>query len=146
MEREMIQSVGFRNIKEDGKITGFQMKIRLPYYRGIFLSQLRPGTLFVDGERFEKEEIIWNIDGEDYTYEEMKSDYKTHWAVTKPAVIKVKKAGGLSQGYHDLVYGFCFTSSYMPPIMQDTLDPDSESDIFLPEFGHHVNKRRLLIV
>ena len=111
MEREVIQSVGFRNIKEDGKITGFQMKIRLPYYRGIFLSQLRPGTLFVDGERFEKEEILWNIDGEDYSYEEMKSDYKTHWAVTKPAVIKVKKAGGLSQGYHDLVYGFCFTSS-----------------------------------
>lgn len=98
MEREVIQSVGFRNIKEDGKITGFQMKIRLPYYRGIFLSQLRPGTLFVDGERFEKEEIIWNIDGEDYSYEEMKSDYKTHWAVTKPAVIKVKKPGDLVKG------------------------------------------------
>ena len=81
MEREVIQSVGFRNIKEDGKITGFQMKIRLPYYRGIFLSQLRPGTLFVDGERFEKEEIIWNIDGEDYSYEEMKSDYKTRFPV-----------------------------------------------------------------
>ena len=78
----MIQSVGFRNIKEDGKITGFQMKIRL-HIIGDFLSQLRPGTLFVDGERFEKEEIIWNIDGEDYSYEEMKSDYKTHWAVTK---------------------------------------------------------------
>ena len=55
MEREVIQSVGFRNIKEDGKVTGFQFKVRLPYYRGIFLSQLRPGTLYVDGERFEKE-------------------------------------------------------------------------------------------
>ncbi|MDD3403960.1 MAG: DUF6379 domain-containing protein [Hespellia sp.] len=146
MEKEVIQSVGFRNIKEDDNVTGFQMKIRLPYYRGIFLSQLRPGTLFVDGERFEKEEIIWNIKGEDYTYEEMKSDFHTHWAVTTPAVLKVKKEGGLAQGYHDITYGFCFTSSYMPPIVQDTLDPDSESMIFMPEFGHHVNKRRLLIV
>ena len=69
LEREVIQSVGFRNIKENGKVTGFQFKIRLPYYRGIFLCQLRPGTLFVDGERFEKEDIVWNVSGKDYTYE-----------------------------------------------------------------------------
>ena len=146
MEREVIQSVGFRNIKEDGKVTGFQFKVRLPYYRGIFLSQLRPGTLYVDGERFEKEDIIWHINGEDYTYEEMKSDFNTHWSVLTPAVLKVKKEGGLAQGYHDLKYGFCFTSSYMTPITQDTLNPDEESFIFMPEFGHHVNERHLLIV
>ena len=146
MEREVIQSVGFRNIKENGKVTGFQFKIRLPYYRGIFLSQLMPGTLYVDGEKFEKEDIVWHIKGEDYTYDEMKSDYQTHWAVTEPAVLKVKKAGGLSQGYHEITYGFCFTSSYMPPVMQDALNPDEEAFIFMPEFGHHVNHRRLIIV
>lgn len=146
MEKEVIQSVGFRNTKEDGKITGFQLKVRLPYYRGIFLSQIRPGTLIVDGERFEKEDIVWNFKGEDYTYEEMKVNWKVHWAVTEPAVLKVKKEGGLSQGYHDLTYGFCFTSSYMPPVIQDHLDPDQEAFLFMPEFGHHVNKRRLLIV
>ena len=146
LEREVIQSVGFRNTKEDGKVTGFQFKIRLPYYRGVFLCQLRPGTLFVDGERFEKEDIVWNVDGVDYTYEDMKTDMDTHWSVTKPAVLKVKKEGGLSQGFHDLTYGFCFTSSYMPPIMQDSLDPDKEAEIFMPEFGKHVNSRRMIIV
>lgn len=146
MEKEVIQSVGFRNRKENGEVCGFQFKIRLPYYRGIFLSQIRPGTLYVDGERFEKEDIVWHIKGEDYTYEEMKEDYKTHWAVTETAVLKVKKKGGLSQGFHDIRYGFCFTSSYMPPVLQDRLDPDAESEIFMPEFGHHINERRLLIV
>lgn len=146
LEREVIQSVGFRNIKENGKVTGFQFKIRLPYYRGIFLCQLRPGTLFVDGERFEKEDIVWNVSGKDYTYEEMKSNMECHWATTEPAVLKVKKEGGLTQGYHDLTYGFCFTSSYMPPVMQAALDPDKESPIFMPEFGHHVNHRKLIIV
>lgn len=146
LEREIIQSVGFRNMKEGDKITGFQFKIRLPYYRGVFLCQLRPGTLIVDGERFEKEDILWNVDGVDYTYEDMKTDMDTHWSVTKPAVLKVKKEGGLSQGFHDLTYGFCFTSSYMPPIMQDTLDPDQEAPIFMPEFGKHVNSRKLIIV
>ena len=65
-----------------------------------------------------------------------------------PPGILVGKVGrtGLAQGYHDLKYGFCFTSSYMPPIIQDGLDPDKESMVYMPEFGHHVNERRLLIV
>ena len=42
MEKQVIQSVGFRNIYEDGKAVGFQLKIRLPYYRGVFLSQIKP--------------------------------------------------------------------------------------------------------
>ena len=67
MEKQVIQSVGFRNIKdENGNVTGFQFKVRLPYYRGIFLSQIRPGTLFVDGEKIEKDDIVWNIKGEDF--------------------------------------------------------------------------------
>lgn len=146
MEREVIQSVGFRNIKENGEITGFQFKVRLPYYRGVYLSQLRPGTLFVDGERIEKENIVWRLGGEDYTNEEMAVDFRTHWTPTELAVLKVKKPGGLSQGYHHLKYGYCFTSSYMPPMMQESLDPDKENFVILPEFGHHVNERTLIIV
>lgn len=146
MDREVIQAGGFRNTTKDGKIDGFQLKVRLPYYRGVFLSQLRPGTLTIDGERFEKETIIWNICGEDYTLDEMKTDFQTHWGIDEPAILKVEKEGGLCQGYHDITLGFCFTSSYMPPVMQDSLDPDKESDIFMNEFGHHVNHRRLLIV
>jgi hypothetical protein len=146
MERQVIQSVGFRNTVVNGETVGFQFKLRLPYYRGVFLSQLRPGTLFVDGERIGKENITWCFGGEEYTNEQMAEDFKTHWNPTKTAVLLVKKPGGLAQGYHDLKYGFCFTSSYMPPIIQDHLDPDEESMVFMPEFGHHVNERRLLIV
>ncbi len=148
MEKQVIQSVGFRNITENGKVTGFQFKVRLPYYRGVFLSQLRLGTLFVDGEEYAKEDIVWNINGEDYTAEQMRSDFQTHWGVTTPAVVKVKKEGGLAQGFHDLTYGFCFSSSYMPPFLQSDqeLDPDKESMVFMPEFGHHVNSRRMIIV
>ena len=81
MEKQVIQSVGFRNIKdEDGNVTGFQFKVRLPYYRGIFLSQIRPGTVYVDGEKIEKDEIIWNINGEDFTNEEMAADFQRHWS------------------------------------------------------------------
>lgn len=146
MEKQVIQSVGFRNIVENGKVTGFQFKIRLPYYRGVYLSQIRPGTLFVDGERIGKEAITWVFRGCPYTNEEMAADFRTHWAPSELMVLKVKKEGGLSQGFHDLKYGYCFTSSYMPPFLQNQLDPDKESFVFMPEFGKHVNERRLLIV
>lgn len=146
LEREVIQSVGFRNIKEGDKVTGFQFKIRLPYYRGVFLCQLRLGTLIVDGEKFTTDDYVWTIGGKDYTYDDIKKNKDIHWAVTEPAIIKVKKEGGLAQGYHDLTYGFCFTSSYMPPIMNANLDPDKENRFIMPEFGHHVNSRRMIIV
>ena len=58
MEKQVIQSVGFRNILEDGKAVGFQFKIRLPYYRGVFLSQIKAGLLIVDGETFTKDQYL----------------------------------------------------------------------------------------
>ena len=146
MDKEVIQSVGFRNTVKDGKTTGFQLRVRLPYYRGVFLSQIRPGTLIVDGVRYEKEDICWKIKDEVYTYEQLKADRTTQWDVTEPATLLVRQDGGLSQGFHDITYGFCFTSSYMPPALQAALDPDQESFVFMPEFGHHVNSRRLIIV
>lgn len=146
MDKEVIQSVGFRNTGAGGKVTGFQLKVRLPYYRGVFLSQIRPGTLTVDGVRYEKEDILWKIKGETYTYEQLRAERNVQWDVTSPATLMVKKDGGLAQGFHDITYGFCFTSSYMPPVLQAALDPDKEAFVFMPEFGHHVNSRRLLIV
>lgn len=146
MEREVIQSVGFRNIVENGVVTGFRLKIRQPYYRGVFLSQIKPGNLVVDGEVFTKDQVLWEINGEQFTAQEMRQDWKRHWHPMDCAVLIVKKPGGLSQGYHDLEYGFCSTHSYMPPMMEDLSDPTRDEVIFMPEFGHNIHRRRLLIV
>ncbi|MDD6666963.1 MAG: DUF6379 domain-containing protein [Lachnospiraceae bacterium] len=149
MDRQVIQSTGFHNIKdEEGKVVGFTFRVRLPYYRGIYLSQLRPGSCFVDGEKFTKDEITWVFNGEEYTWQELAEDFHTHWVPNVCAAIRVKKEGGLAQGFHDIKYGYSFESSYMPPMMEsdEALNPDAESPIFMPEFGHHVNERRLLIV
>ena len=121
MEKQVIQSVGFRNITENGEITGFQLKIRLPYYRGVYLSQIKPGHLIVDGESFGEDEILWRVNGEDYTYAELRKNCKEHWHPMEPATLIVKKPGGLSQGFHDITYGFCCTHSYMPPFMEAQL-------------------------
>ena len=146
MEKQIIQSTGFRNIKENGKVVGFQLKIRLPYYRGVFLSQIKPGNLVVDGETFTKDQIVWRVNGEDYTAEEMRVDWKHHWHPLELATLIVKKEGGLPQGYHDLEYGYCCTHSYMPPDLEKLSDPTRPEIVFMPEMGHNINTRRLLIV
>ena len=146
MEKQVIQSVGFRNIEQNGEITGFQLKIRLPYYRGVYLSQIRPGHLIVDGETFGEAEIQWRVNGEDYSYAELRKESWKHWHPTEPAVLIVKKPGGLKQGFHDLTYGFCCTHSYMPPFMEALEDPDKPAVIYFREFGQNTNIRRLLIV
>lgn len=93
MEKQVIQSVGFRNLYEDGRAVGFQLKIRLPYYRGVFLSQIKPGSLTVDGEVFSPDQVLWKVGGETYTAAEMRADWKTHWHPLEPAVLVVKKGG-----------------------------------------------------
>ena len=146
MEKQVIQSVGFRNIEENGEIVGFQLKIRLPYYRGVYLSQLRPGHLVVDGERFGENEISWRVNGEDYSYAEMRCDARTHWHPMQPATLIVKKLGGLKQGLHEITYGFRCTHSYMPPALEALEDPDKPAVIYFVEFGENVHSRKLLIV
>lgn len=79
-------------------------------------------------------------------YADMRADCKDHWHPMEPATLIVKKPGGLSQGFHDITYGFCCTHSYMPPFMEALEDPDKPAVIYFREFGKNQHHRRLLIV
>ena len=146
MEKQVIQSVGFRNIVSDGKVTGFQLKIRLPYYRGVYLSQVKVGSLVVDGEEITKDHILWRLGGSDYTWQEMLQARQVHWHPLELVTLIVDKPGGLQQGYHDLKYSYACTHSYMPPTMEEMMSPFKEETVYLVEFGHTHHTRRLLIV
>lgn len=146
MEKQVIQSVGFRNIVSDGKVTGFQLKIRLPYYRGVFLSQIKVGSIVVDGEEITRDHILWRLGGSDYTWQEMLQARQVHWSPLELVTLIVDKPGGLQQGYHDLKYSYACTHSYMPPMMEEMMSPFKEETVYLVEFGHTHHTRRLLIV
>lgn len=148
LEKDIIQQRGFHNIVKDGKIVGFQVCIRSTYYRGIYLSEIFAGSLIVDDRVFTKDQVIWQIDGTEYTVEEMKTRGDVHWNSTStPAVLKVYTPGGLEEGYHDVEVRFNYSSSYLPPQLQTHMDPDEES---APgPFNRGANgryKRRLLLV
>lgn len=103
LENNIIQTRGFHNIvDENGNVTGFQLRVRSKYYKGVWLSQLRIGELTVDGEKFPREAQIWEISGTEYTPDEMLEIgdqlESTYWQVTDAAIIKIMKPGRLSQG------------------------------------------------
>lgn len=120
LEKESIQSRGFRNVSQNGKITGFQVPIRSLYYRGVWLSQLRPATVTVDGEKFGNDQITWTIMGKTYAQADLAKYSDVHWSLLEPAILTVNKPGGLKKGEYEVEVSYTYSSSYMPPFM-DTM-------------------------
>ena len=115
LELPAIQSRGFRNVIEDGLATGFQVGIRLDYYRGVWLSQLRPATVTVDGESFSGAQVSWTIDGRSYEQDELAGQADVNWGITAPAILSVRKPGGLEPGIHEVEVLSQYSASYLPP-------------------------------
>jgi len=117
LEQPVIQMRGFRNVREGGKATGFQVAVRLPYYRGVWLSQLRPATVTVDGVAYKDAEVTWTIAGHTYEQAALADHADISWSNMEPAVLTVRKGGGLEPGFHDVQVAFVWSTSYLPPRM-----------------------------
>ena len=121
LDKECIQSRGFHNVVEHGQVIGFQVAIRSLYYRGVWLSQLRPAIVIVDGETFSGEQITWTIGGKTYAQSDLVQHPTVNWSLLEPAALTVHKPGGLAQGFHDIEIQYTYSSSYMPPAMDELL-------------------------
>ena len=94
LEKPIVQQRGFRNIVKDGEIIGFQVKVRSTYYRGIYLSEIFPGAMVVDGKVYPKKDVIWDVNGKEYTTDQMETETNVHWCCTNDtATLKVYVPG-----------------------------------------------------
>lgn len=116
LELEEIQSRGFKNVSEGGKITGFQVPVRLTTYRGLYLSQLSEATVTVNGEKFAGDQITWTIHGKTYLQKDLQNISDVHWSPFEPAIFKVNKPGGLKLGLYDVEVAFGYSQSYIPSV------------------------------
>jgi hypothetical protein len=116
IEDTVIQGRGFHNIvTDDGEITGFQFCMSTRYYRGLWLSQFRAGNIIVDGVEYGKDVVTWELYGKEYTVDQMHTEGKIRWQLPDLATVKVKKPGGLSQGYHEVTVSFAYVNNYIAP-------------------------------
>ena len=118
LEKDMIQSRGFKNVYADGKATGFQIRIRTQYYRGIWASLLEGADVIVDGEKFSREKVLWTLGNKTYTVADLESSIDVRWPFEETAVLTVPKPGGLAIGLHKVEVTMLFRASYIPERLQ----------------------------
>lgn len=120
-EEPIIQSRSFQNVGEPGARVGFQVSIRTPYYRGVWLSLLEGADVTVDGRRHARAGVTWTIQGQTYSVSELASASDRRWPYEEPAVLTVPHAGGLDPGMHAIEVAVVYRMSYIPAEMQPTV-------------------------
>jgi hypothetical protein len=114
-DKYMVMTRGFQNVVQNGQITGFQMKVRITYYRGVFLPLLTGFDVTVDEEKFKPEQMRFTVAGHTYTFDEIGKAEKVHWDFGVPATLTILKPGGLKPGIHDVEVVQTVKPSYMGP-------------------------------
>ena len=112
LDPQMIQTRGFRNTAD-----GFEVRLRLPYYRGVWTNLIVGATIAVDDVAVPAAEIRWSIGGARVSLE---SD-ATRWPVDVPAVLSVPRAEPLTIGFHTVAAELRLTMSYIPEELQPTV-------------------------
>lgn len=115
LERDIIQSVGFRNVREGGEITGFQLRLRMPSYRGMAAS-LIDGVAVKVGDLVDvaADVPLWTLQGSTYTLQELWDGDGVRWPLEDAAIITVPHPGGLPDGVHEVSIELRLRMSYIP--------------------------------
>lgn len=113
-EKYMICTRGFKNVYEGERPTGFQLKVRITYYRGIPVSCVEGFEVSVDGESFPAEQVSFSIGNHTYPLPEVGKAVDVRWPFGEPATLTIRKPGGLKPGIHDVRVVETLRISYMP--------------------------------
>lgn len=116
LDTTMIQTRGFRNTPD-----GFELRLRLPYYRGLWTGLLEGAAVTVDGETFAPEDVHWTIGEVSGSLAEITAAETARWPVDVPAVLALRRSSPLSIGFHDVSVELAVQMSYIPIELQPTL-------------------------
>ena len=107
---------GFKNVRRNGQITGFQVGVVSAYYRGVYLPIVDGFDVQVDGETFTGDQIQCTFNGKTYAQSELDKLSDVRWQWQDPCFLTVNKPGGLKPGWHDVTVVCRERISYMPTI------------------------------
>lgn len=134
LERDLIQSAGFRNVREGGAVTGFQLRIRMPNYRGLAASLIDGISVRVDDLVDVGPEVpTWTLGGRTYTLQELWDSDDARWPLEEAAVITVPHPGGLPAGVHEVSVEVLLRASYVPIEHQPSRNPSTRHITLAPE-------------
>ncbi len=113
-DKYMIVGEEFKNVKETGKVTGYQLGLRLPYYRGVVLSLVGEMDISVDGEKVPVENMKVTVGGKTFPVSQLENEPVNKWEFGEVGILSVTKPGGLKPGAHVIQYRQHMKISYVP--------------------------------
>jgi sugar phosphate isomerase/epimerase len=114
-EKYLIQTQGFRNVTDNGETVGFEVQIKIAYYRGISLSIIGDLELVVDGETFRDDRLRFTAGNRSFTTDELAREERARWEFGQRGTLKALKPGGLAPGAHSLTLRQTISPAYIPP-------------------------------
>lgn len=93
---------------------GFEVGIRITYYRGLVLSMIEGIDVRVDGESIDRGDVRFALRGTAYTQDEMAREADVRWEFGEIATLSVRRPGGLLPGQHTIGVVQHLRVIYMP--------------------------------
>lgn len=113
-DKYLIVGETFKNVEEGGQVTGYQIGLRLPYYRGVVLSLVGETILTIDGERAPAEAMTVTLRGKTYPKTQFEDEPVAKWEFGDIGLVTVAKPGGLKPGEHKVELRQHMKISYVP--------------------------------
>jgi sugar phosphate isomerase/epimerase len=134
LERDLIQAVGFRNVRDGDRVTGFQFRVRMPSYRGMAAS-LIDGIAVKVGHHVDvgPDVPLWTFGGRTYPLAELWESDGVRWQLEDAAVVTVPFDGGLPDGVHEISIELRLRMSYIPEEHQPSIYRESKLATLSPE-------------
>lgn len=102
-EKYIIVPDGFETLTENGEKTGFQFRIRIPYYMGVPFSQIEHIRAMLDGEEIPQDQMrVVASTGEVFKMSELVSVSSYYWEYGEKLRVQILREGGLKSGEHRL--------------------------------------------
>lgn len=114
LNRDIIQNTGFHNTVDGDTITGFQLQVRNPNYRGLASSLLDGVAVTVDGHTWSHEDTTVVLQGTEFTLDELRASRGHRWQMAEPLTVKVPHPGGLPAGVHRVRVEIRHRAPYIP--------------------------------
>lgn len=117
-EKYAVDPNDIQTVVKNGVATGFEVKTKIPYYRGVSLSLIDDVRITLDGKEFTKDQMTFTVGGETYTFEEMETITDLRWEFGEKATIYVNCPGGIFLGTHKVDIMISIRVSYMGRSLQ----------------------------
>jgi Domain of unknown function (DUF6379) len=109
-----ILNKGFKNLSQNGQVSGFKLDVLSGYYRGVSATLIEGFDVTVDGETFARDHVRCVLGNKTYTQDELQKLTDVRWQWDEPVTLLIGKAGGLKPGMHDVEVVAKIRVSYMP--------------------------------